>query len=214
LHGWASAGDESRDLWRAVRELPQAAAWHFWDVRYDTQWTTFEENARRITAALDEEALRRDLPGFSDVILVGNSMGGVITRQMIVLGFPCRALLSVCSPHHGPAPWMPVPGRGPRSIARWSPGLARLNRHPADIAHRHRYHLFAVTYNDRLGRHDHDGIVTAHSALGMALGPVARRERIHLRYRNVATFDPHWRGRFAAYLPPVVMLLGELLSST
>lgn len=209
LHGWASSGDESRDLWAAVRGMPEASSWHFWDVTYDSQWTNFDESARRIVAALRREPIE-----FSDVILIGNSMGGVVARQMVALGFPCRALISICSPHHGPAPWIPVPNKGPRSISRRSPLLARLNRDPVDVAHRDRYHFFAITYEDALGQHEHDGIILASSALGLELGPVAQRERIHLRYRTFATFDAHWRGRFAAHIPPVVKTLRVLMQAT
>jgi hypothetical protein len=162
LHGWASSGDESRDLWAAVREMPEAESWHFWDITYDSQWTNFDESARRIVAAL----------------------------------------------------WIPVPNRGPRSISRCSALLSRLNRDPVDMAHRDRYHFFAITYEDALGQHEHDGIILASSALGLELGPIAQRERIHLRYRTVATFDAHWRGRFAAHIPPVVQTLRTLMQAT
>jgi hypothetical protein len=86
-----------------------------------------------------------------------------------------------------------------------------LNSDPVDRAHRDRYHLFAITYDDRVGHHEHDGIIQARSALGENLGPVAQRTRIHLRYRSIATFDPHWRGRFANHLPPVVETLNNLM---
>jgi pimeloyl-ACP methyl ester carboxylesterase len=214
LHGWASSGDESRDLWQAVRELPQAANWNFWDVTYDSQWTTFDQSAARIVEQLRHESIEysnEDTSENPDIILIGNSMGGVVARQMVALGFPCRALISICSPHLGPAPWIPVPNRGPRSIARNSSLLAQLNSNETDRAHRNRYHFFAITYRDVLGSHDHDGIITAPSALGLGLGRVAQRQRIHLLYRTLATFDPHWRGRFAAHIPPVVQTLEKLM---
>lgn len=207
LHGWASHGSESAEIWRAARLMPQAVGWHFWDVTYDSQWTTFGDSAQAIASELQR------LPyDWSNTVLIGNSMGGVIARQMVSLGFPCRALLSICSPHQGPAPWVPVPGRGPRSIARWSRALAKLNHHPLDRAARSRYHFFAITYTDALGYHPYDGIVLQSSALGESLGPVAQRHTIHLRYRTAAGFDPHWRGRFAVNLEPVVATLGSLMA--
>lgn len=208
LHGWASDGDESGELWQAAKELPSSAGWHFWDATYDSHWTTFGESARQIASALN--ALPFD---FSRSIIIGNSMGGVVARALVKEGIGCRALISVCSPHLGPAPWVPVPSRGPRSIAPWSRSLAALNRDERDRAHRDRYHFFAVTYTDILGFHPYDGIVTQKSALAEVLGPIGQRETIHLRYRGVAGYDPHWRSRFAANIAPVLQALGNAMES-
>jgi pimeloyl-ACP methyl ester carboxylesterase len=206
LHGWSLDASGVSEITEAVRALPQVRGRRFWDVSYDTQWTPFTTSARRIVAEL-----QRQSDDFSDTLLIGYSMGGVVARQMIALGFPCRALITICSPHHGPAPWIPPIGRGPRSIARWSPALAALNRHPTDIAHRERYHCFAITYTDRLGHHEHDGIVPLRSALGAGLGPVAHREKIHLKYSTVASYDPHWRGKSATYIAPVLKVAAGLM---
>jgi pimeloyl-ACP methyl ester carboxylesterase len=206
LHGWSLDSSGVSEITEAVRALPQARGRRFWDVSYDTQWTTFTSSARHIMAKL--QYTEHD---FSDTLLIGYSMGGVVARQMIALGFPCRALITICSPHHGPMPWIPPVGRGPRSITRWSPILAALNRHPVDIAHRECYHFFAITYTDRLGYHEHDGIVPTRSALGEGLGPIAWREKIHLKYSTAATYDPHWRGKVATYISPVLKVAASLM---
>jgi len=125
LHGWSLDASGVSEITEAMRALPQARGRRFWDVSYDTQWTTFTSSARRIM-----EELQNQSDDFSDTLLIGYSMGGVVARQMIALGFPCHALITICSPHHGPMPWIPPVGRGPRSIAPWSPTLAALNRHP------------------------------------------------------------------------------------
>ncbi len=206
LHGWASDGDESGELWRAAKELPSSARWHFWDATYDSHWTTFGDSAKEIARALN--ALPLD---FSQSIIIGNSMGGVVARALVKEGIGCRALISVCSPHLGPAPWVPVPSRGPRSIAPWSRSLAALNNDERDRAHRDRYHFFAVTYTDLLGYHAYDGIVMQKSALAEVLGPIAKRQTIHLRYKGVAGYDPHWRSRFAANIAPVLETLEKAM---
>jgi pimeloyl-ACP methyl ester carboxylesterase len=207
LHGWASDSSALGQLRDQLRQLPQAAAWRFWDVSYDTSWTRFPQSARLIFDALQKQSY-----DFSHSIFIGYSMGGVVSRQLISLGFPCHALITSCSPHHGPVKWMPMPYQGLRSIAAWSHDLAALNRNPRDVAHRERYHFYAITYDDPLGHHEHDGMVPAHSALGLQLGPVAVRRKINLHYSRITTFNPHWRGMFPQFMTPAVEVAARLLA--
>ncbi|HEX8832873.1 MAG TPA: alpha/beta hydrolase [Abditibacteriaceae bacterium] len=203
LHGWGLDATGVDQITGVLQDLPACATRRFWDVTYDSQWTSFEDNAAAIVAELAHGPHR-----FEDVILVGYSMGGLIARRMVALGFPCRAMLTLCTPHAGPVPWLPLRflpfgGAGPRSLMPGSAALQRLNADARDREHRARYHLFAITYSDLLGAHAHDGIVPLHSALGEELGPVASRHTQHLNYRGVATYDPHWRGKTRMCLKPV-----------
>jgi pimeloyl-ACP methyl ester carboxylesterase len=207
LHGWASEASALRQLREELQALPQAADWHFWDITYDTTWTRFAESARLI-----QEKLAQQPHDFSNSIIIGYSMGGLVARQMIAHGLPCKWLVTICTPHHGPVKWLPVPAYGPRSIASWSATLAALNRNPVDAAHRDRYRFFAITYTDLLGHHEQDGLVTAHSALGMKLGPVALRRKMDLKYSAIMPyFDPHWRGMFPKNIRPVIDDVAGLL---
>lgn len=210
IHGWASDARAMRHVREALRKLPQSAGRRFWDVTYDTAWTPFPASAKSIV----RELYTRE-HDFSRTLLIGYSMGGLIARQMVAEGFPCDALVTLCTPHHGPLRWVPVPLRGPRSLATWSRVTAALNRHPQDIAARHKYHLFAVTYRDRFGFHGHDGMVTQSSALGLKLGEVASRKTMHLKYSvpisAIMPFDPHWRAMFPHYIPPAIRHIGGLL---
>jgi len=207
LHGWASAAPNMTNLQSALRKLPEAGDRRFWNVTYDTMWTSFGDSAQQIV-----DALSRQTHDFSDTVLIGYSMGGLVARQMVALGFPCRALITLCAPHHGPAPWIPLPPRGPRSMAGWNSELTRLNQNPIDAAHRNRYHFFAITYSDIFGHHEHDGIVMTRSALGEGLGEIAHREKIHLKYRMPPTYDPHWRGMFASRIAPVFPVAARLFA--
>lgn len=208
LHGWNSPADYLGGIRRALMSLPQAAPWHFWSASYKTHFRAFPDSARELAAAF-----ARQPHDFSRTVFVTYSMGGLVARQMIASGFPCRALITICSPHEGVAPWVPTHSPGTWALSRRSPHLAALNHHPIDVAARSRYHFFAITYSDVRGHHDDDAIVTASSALGENLGIVARRQRIHLRYgRRLALRGPHIGGMRTRYLAPVIQLCAELFA--
>ena len=208
LHGWSLNERDVDELTQAIAGLEAARDWNFWDISYDTQWTSFPDSAQRIA-----QSLRKTGADFSETILLGYSMGGLVARQMVADGWPCRALVTLCSPHHGPRAFMPPVGRGPRSLMSRSPFLRALNSNPRDIAMRSRYHFFAVTYDDRLGHHDHDGIVPHRSALGMNLDGMATRKTMSLHYSTIAAFDPHWRAKDPRFARPVLDCMAELLAT-
>jgi pimeloyl-ACP methyl ester carboxylesterase len=212
LHGWNSPSWYMDDIGETLRALPQAAGWHFWLVNYKTHWRSFADSARDISAAMHEQA-----HDFSHTVFVGFSMGGLVARQMVADGFSCRALVTIATPHQGTAPWVPPHSPGTWALSRWSTHLRALNTNPADKACRSRYHFFAVTYRDRLGYHDDDSIVTARSALGASLGPVAQRKKIQLNYgqelgRRILG-SPHARGMNSRLLKPVFDTCAEVFAA-
>ena len=154
---------------------------------------------------------------FSDTLLIGYSMGGLVARQLVVEGLPSSNLITLCTPHHGPVNWMPIPTRGPRSLGNWSRYIKALDRNPRDIEHRKRYHFFGITYTDTFGFHNHDGMVSSSSALGEKLGDVATRRIMQLKYSvPVSAFmpiDPHWRGMFPKFIGPALRHAAELMKS-
>jgi pimeloyl-ACP methyl ester carboxylesterase len=199
---------------RQVREYlqraPVAATWNFWDISYDTTWQSFPESARQISSALQKTG-----HDFEQTILIGYSMGGLVARQLVADGFSCSQLVTLCTPHHGPVRWMPVPTRGPRSLAHWNRHARVLDRHPRDVALREKYHFFAVTYRDTFGVHHHDGMVAQSSALGCKLPGVKTRRTVKLKYSvPVSAFlpiDPHWRGMFPRYISPALDHIAGLM---
>jgi len=212
IHGWASDARAMRHVRDELRALPEAASWRFWDVSYDTTWTSFPDNAR----AIIQELKNRDYD-FSRTILIGYSMGGLVARQMVAEGFPIEALVTLCTPHHGPVRWVPVPTRGPRSLAKWSRFTRQLNRNANDAAARKKYHFFAVTFRDKFGAHKNDGMVSQKSALGLELGEVASRQTMKLKYSipvsALMPFDPHWRAMFPRYIQSAIRHIGELMKA-
>jgi len=209
LHGWSLSERDVGDLTQALSQIDGAQEWNFWDISYDTQWTSFPDSAQRIA-----QTLQKTGADFSDTILVGYSMGGLVARQMVADGWPCRALVSLCSPHHGPRRFLPPIGHGPRSLMQGNQLLHTLDANPRDLSMRSRYHFFAVTYDDRLGHHEHDGIVARSSALGMNLEGIAHRHTMALHYKSIAAFDAHWRGKDPRFVRPVLERMSRLFSDS
>lgn len=200
LHGWNSPASYMHEWRSALQNLPGVQNWHFWQSEYPTHRWSFERSAQEISRVL--EATGHD---FSDTIFIGYSMGGIVARRMVADGFPCQALVSICSPHQGLARWIVPHSPGTMSLSRWSQSLRRLNQDQTDAALRSRYHFFAITYRDRLGYHPHDGIVTQCSALGKNMIDVATRQNIVLNYeKKIGGSEPHVRGMNPKYLEPVL----------
>lgn len=212
LHGWNSPSSYMNSIGDTLRALPEAAGWHFWSANYKTHLSNFADSARDIGAALREQP-----HDFSHTVFVGFSMGGLVARQIVADGFPCHALVSICTPHEGTARWVPPHSPGTWALSRWSTRLRTLNANPADKACRSRYYFFAITYRDRLGYHDDDSIVTARSALGASLGAVAQRKKIQLNYgqelgRRIMG-SPHARGMSPRVLTPVFDTCAKVLAA-
>jgi pimeloyl-ACP methyl ester carboxylesterase len=210
LHGWASDASALRRVREYLQNAPQAAGWNFWDITYDTTWQPFPQSAVQILDKLNATG-----HNFSDTLLIGYSMGGLVARQLVAEGLPCSNLISVCTPHHGPVNWMPIPTRGPRSLGNWSRHTRALDRHPRDIEHRKQYHFFGITYFDTFGFHNHDGMVAKESALGEKLGEVATRRDMQLKYSvpisALMPIDPHWRGMFPKFIGPALRHARKLM---
>jgi pimeloyl-ACP methyl ester carboxylesterase len=212
LHGWHSTERQMRAWHQVLAEADGERS--VWRVTYDTHWKSFQRSARLIMAELKKQKVDWD-----DVVLVGYSMGGIVARQMVAYGFPARCVICLCSPHHGALGWsrlrFPIlSDPGAATLTQWSRSLRALNSHPRDRAARQKYHLMAVTYHDRRGDHDNDGIVGQDSALGEWLGDVGSRTTLHFDYGQRPGFftDPHILGMVPGALPAMRERVVKLLS--
>jgi len=203
LHGWGSVGHDMGRLCEAFWKLPSAARWNFYTATYETHTKTF------VQAAQDLRPKIRVLT--QPLILLGYSMGSLVGRQMIMDGLPIKALVTICGPHEGLG-WIPGVDGGTWSMQPDSPELTKLNGSPKERAHRKFYHWFAISCHDLWGEHSDDGVVRVPSALGMSLGPVAERVKIHLDYDGRPAFvDPHHRGMDDKCLQPLLDTCSTLL---
>lgn len=201
LHGWGlfGMGDNGESM-RPVQDAIRAKApdWNYWLTTFDAHGRSFLSNARGLKPMfLDDPKYN-----FTNTVFVTYSMGGVVARQMIADGFPCLALATICSPHHGLLGWVPTPDLGSMSVVWRSQDLAALNENSADMAQRNKYHFFAITYIDGRGGHADDGVVESSSAFGEGLGSNIYREHIELQYGGgivpvpgPVVWDPHNRGK-------------------
>ncbi len=208
LHGWAHSSSGMKSVLNGIRRLPSSRSWTFWNCDFPIN-KRFKEGAEILAAQLGKTG--RD---FRNTIFVCYSMGGVVARQMIADGFPCKAVVTICTPHQGVAPWLPTPGDGVMSIHPLSHDLAALNNNARDKRARKNYYFFGITYNDVNGKHNDDQVVLIESALGYKLGATAHKEEMPLNYpKNSAApaFDPHWKGYDARYIAPVLSTVDTLL---
>lgn len=208
IHGHNCLPDFMNGVQHSLRQVPGSEEWRFWHIEYDTHWKPFTRSAREVAAALKSSG-----QNFEDVILVGHSMGGLICRQMVAYGFPCRALFALGSPHLGYVPWLPFAEAGSLSISMYSRRLQNLNRNPRDRAARKNYHFFAADYTDPLGYHAHDCLVTKRSALGVTLGPVGSRFEVHLSYKIPPIVDPHVRMLHRENLGEVLAVFEKVIAT-
>ena len=209
LHGWHSLYSPLLPLENALRALPGADQYRFWRVTYDSHWKPFTQSAREIAALLRQRGVDPE-----NTLIVAFSMGGLVARAMVSEGFKAHFVCCINTPHLGAVPWMPQGDLGSLSMSPWSSRLARLNRNPVDIAHRHRYAFFGIDFTDGTGYHPHDRIVMLKSSLGEGLEGVKEHHVTHLYYKILApNCEPHVRGMNPKFVPIVLETVGRIFQN-
>ena len=171
LHGWGATGNDMRYWAEALAATPAGQNTHFWIPTYDTSWRNFAQSAREIKVLLESQPF-----DFSRTLIVGYSMGGLVARELARAGFSFQHLVTLCSPHQGAAPWIPIWWRRTPTLKANSMLIKNLNSSNGDAMHRSKYHFWGLTYRDPGGLHQHDGIVEVASALGQKLGDAPSRQ--------------------------------------
>lgn len=198
LHGFEASlfqgkGSEQLDnFYKALVNTGQVRDWYVWNLNY-TSMLSFRDCAWKLVQDMKAKGL-----DYSNTLMLGYSMGGVVARQMISFGFPCLALITMCSPHQGVMDQIRLISKGlpgPMSLYPESVELARLNQDPVDKRNRSIYYAFGVTFKDSFGVHDDDHVVPTNSALGANLGRFAGRNKVMVEYKGMLggapMFDPH-----------------------
>ncbi len=208
LHGWNNEGVNMHRLRDALYKLPEAVGWDFISPSYESHFKSFKDNAKALSKGLAYLSFDQET-----TILIGYSTGGLVARQMIAEGFPCKALITICTPHEGILPWVTTPDITSMSLHMFSQDLAALNQNHKDIDSRHTYHLFGIHSQDLAGVHYDDGVVRLDSALGMnVFEEVASRQSIRLDYDFIAGADPHIKGLDPTYLTGFTALSQQILA--
>jgi len=210
LHGWGSSGRDMQHWASALRDTPAGRQFDFWIPTYDTAWRTFPQSARGIKVLLENTSF-----DFSHTLILGYSMGGLVARELARTGFPFQQLVTLCSPHHGAAPWIPLIWRRSNTLRGDSALLRDLNSNTGDFSLRSRYHFWGMTYNDPCGPHQHDGIVELPSAMGERVAGTMHREIFSLDFKvpvvGARLSSPHVYALFPTQVPRGLKLLSELM---
>ena len=211
IHGHWDVPENMHPLGQAVTN-PPIPGWTIWYARYDATWQSFATVGHQLAQYMRKQTGY----DFTNTIYLAYSEGGLVARQMIADGFPCRGLVTICTPHEGVLPLLPAPDPASQSMCWYSQDLKNLNANATDAAHRCSYHCFAITYTDHWGGHDDDTVTPANGALMVDLGQVAERGRIPLSYGNnwwMPEHDPHLAGRDPGKVGPVVNACRQLMES-
>lgn len=150
--------------------------------RYNSWDYTFVEVAEQLMQKYGQE-----LAQAAQCYAVCHSMGGVVARQMNVLGANFNAVVTLDTPHEGTARWVKqisevgelFGARGAGSLEPGSDELEALNSQ--DGAYRASYHFVGVTYQG-VSFNDNDTVVERPSQLGENIGDEIQRYVIQLDF--------------------------------
>lgn len=187
FHGW---GNKEVDLenWKN-KLLAEGIDGYVWTTQYDTG-KSFNDAGLWFY----DEFKRREQEGyiFEDVRLLCYSMGGLVGRRLISLGFKVNLLVSVCSPHEGLRDNIPAINDGVKSLKVNSRELNAMTNNQIDIENRKNFVFTGFTYSCE-GNHtsyEDDTVVNLYSAVGDNLGSLKNRHAIKWSYPN--TNGPIW----------------------
>lgn len=163
---WLRNAEQMKDI--ADYLVHHRVPFDLWVPEYPSQ-LSFRTGALYLKQQMRYWQARYDL---SQTVIIGFSMGGLVARQMIANGLPCKYLLTLCTPHTGILPHIPTPSAGSMSMAAWSQDLKALNRiYANERAMRKHYIAFALRYAHGSDvPHEDDWIVSVSSALGEEIG--------------------------------------------
>ena len=198
LHGWNSKKqDMDRDI-AAMLTIPAVRQRNVWSFNFETHRTGFDIAALFLKRDIDKQGY-----DFSDVIFVGYSLGGLVARQLVANGMACRALITICTPHDGILPSVPLlpADKGEHSMLQGSDQLNALNANARDVQHRERYHCYGFGFCDENGRCEyHDRVVSLRSALANNLVGIRYSLPIYVRdtwpgdIHHLKGMDPYYLG--------------------
>jgi len=172
LHGYDLTG-QGYDMPR-LREyvrthVPGADRCAWWAPLYNSVDLPFPVAAQRLAEA------SQALPSYRRRFAVCHSMGGLVARQLNLMGAGFEAVVTLATPHEGTAGWVVTP---PGSALSMSPTLSQdlQNINASDAALRSRVHAVGVRYRGRslveprdTKEHDDDTLIQLASQLGTNL---------------------------------------------
>jgi pimeloyl-ACP methyl ester carboxylesterase len=193
-HSFGKGDDHMAALYEYLEADGAISDYTVWTLKYDTIFCPFDLSGRWLAEDLNTLT---DYD-FSNSIIVGFSMGGLIARTMLCNNFNFKYLITIDTPHHGPTPqlnWLGIPLlqtiigarlgiwgtfliQGIPSLAMGSCSQLAILSNELDIAKRKTsYACYGIDYrNDAQSNFDGgDWVVSNHSQMGLLLGDVRWR---------------------------------------
>jgi hypothetical protein len=179
LHGW---GNNIKDLVHWEKKLlDENIGGYVWKTQYDTgkSFDTVAASFIKLFKSKESEGYV-----FNDVRILAYSMGGLVARKMMALGFRANLLTSVCSPHEGLMNQIPAINDGVKSLKKNSKEITAITNDPIDIKNRNKFMFrgFNYTCTGNNTSFDDDTVVDLYSATGNGLGDLISRNTIHWNY--------------------------------
>jgi len=179
FHGW---GNNMEDLknWKQKLIDENIEGW-IWTSQYDTG-KSFDD----VGLHFYNEFRKKEQEGFvfNDVRILAYSMGGLVARKLISLGFEVNCMVSVCSPHEGLMNEIPAINDGVKSLKKNSTEILSITNNSIDIENRYKYVFTGFKYHCTGNNtfFDNDTVVDLYSALGDNLEELSSRNALDWGY--------------------------------
>lgn len=226
-HAFNREDDQMMRFYEALETQVVLSDYTAWTLRYDTLFVPFKTSGQWLAKELAQ------LQGydFSEAIVVGYSMGGLIGRVLTCEGFNYRYLVTIDTPHHGPVArldalaWATLISPifhigkmicgGVDSLIWASDSQNYIQLHPKDQAKRKTSYAFYAT-DFRNGKEDwrgDDDTVPVSSQLALDAGDIRWRALSGKTYENEPApgGHPHGVASRPEFCGEVLKLVADLL---
>lgn len=203
LQGYLHSDESVRDWANYIASQP-AIKGDLIYATYNYYLFTFRELGRDLYNKLQQKFPNGG--NYEEIIFIGYSMGGMVARSIVSLGYPFARLYTLCSPHHGMFNFLNVPlilGRGYDSLKWGSYDLWYIWRMRQDQINRAKFYCIGYYYtiNNRRNKFLDDTAMALKSSTGGHFDKVYKRKSVLYHYDSWFVPVPAFYPEAAHVLP-------------